>query len=346
MLQFLVFTYLAVLYVRPGEIFPAIATWPILDILSIVSVLVAILSLILKPRAFFAEPQDRFILGFTFAIVVSNPLNHWLGGGIYGLTNFAPVLLCYFLIRAGVQNYSHLRRFTRVFVVLNVFLAVNGLMQVFWGAGFGQIEAMDTSEGIRIQGTGIFNDPNDLGMTLVMAVPFVMASVMGRHTNFFVRVWNILVLAALLTACYYTNSRGTILGLGVVFSAYAYRRYGFVSASTFAGIGLVGLLALGPSRMSAMSADEESAQGRIQAWSEGLQMFKESPLWGVGYRQVLGLYGDRRAQRVRSRPRRARLAWGSTVRRPVLLVFPRHESPAGRRNGGEPVTAVVTQPDK
>jgi putative inorganic carbon (hco3(-)) transporter len=284
-LHFWVLTYLAAQYVRPGEIFPSMATWPILDVLSGVGLLVFILSLVLKPREFYKEPQDLFLLLFTFAIVISNPLNHWVGGALYSFTNFAPVLFCYVLIRAGIQNYSHLRRFTRLFIALNLFLAINGLMQVYLGYGFAPVEAMDTEEGIRIQGTGIFNDPNDLGMTLVMSVPFLMASALGRGTRFFARLLSALVLATVLLACYWTNSRGTILGIGVVFTAYAYRRYGLAKASVFAMVGLVGILALGPSRMSEMSADEDSAQGRIQSWSEGLQMFKGSPLWGVGYRQ-------------------------------------------------------------
>jgi O-antigen ligase len=92
-------------------------------------------------------------------------------------------------------------------------------------------------------------------------------------------------------ACYYTNSRGTILGLGTVFGAFVFRRYGYFTASACAAVGLVALLALGPSRMSQVSSEEASAQGRIQAWSAGIQMFKESPFWGVGYRQFGDIHG-------------------------------------------------------
>lgn len=290
-LHFWVLLYIAVLYVRPGEIFPSVANLPILDVLSAVGALSAGISLILAPRSFLNEPQDQYFLAFLFAIVVSNPLNGWFGGGMPALTNFAPVLFCYFLLRLSVVNEIQLRRMIRLFVALNLFLATNGLLQVFTGAGFGQVEAMDTREGIRIQGTGIFNDPNDLGMTLVMTVPFVLGSLLGAGTRFVVRVASAVVLGALLMACYYTNSRGTMLGLGAVFAAYVYRRFGVATATACAAVGLVGLLALGPSRMSNVTAEEASAQGRIQAWSAGLQMFKESPLWGVGYRRFGDIHG-------------------------------------------------------
>jgi putative inorganic carbon (HCO3(-)) transporter len=267
------------------------ATMPILDTLSLVGALAALLSLILKPRAFWAEPQDKFVLVYAIAIIISNPMRGWVGGGIVALTNFAPVLFCYFLIRMGVQSYTQLRRFIRLFILLNLFLTTNGLMQVYLGAGFGDLEAMDTREGARIMGTGIFNDPNDLGMTLVMSVPFVLGSALGRGTRFFVRLFSLTALVAILLACFYTNSRGTMLGLGIVFAMFVYRRFGVTAAVTCGAIGLVGLLAFGPSRMSTLSSEEASAQGRIQAWSDGLQMFKSSPIRGIGYRRFGDVHG-------------------------------------------------------
>jgi O-antigen ligase len=142
---------------------------------------------------------------------------------------------------------------------------------------------METRDGIRIMGTGIFNDPNDLGMTLVLAIPFVLSRVSAPDTRVLARLGAFIVLVALLAACYYTNSRGTILAIGVTFTVFAYRRAGPYSATAVALVGLVGILVLAPSRMSEMSADEDSAQGRIQAWSEGLQMFKANPVFGVGF---------------------------------------------------------------
>src|SRR5262249_36551228 len=47
--------------------------------------------------------------------------------------------------------------------------------------------------------------------------------------------------------------------------------------------GLLGLVLLGPSRIQDTGTDEASTQGRIQAWSEGLQMLRAHPLTGVGF---------------------------------------------------------------
>jgi O-antigen ligase len=45
----------------------------------------------------------------------------------------------------------------------------------------------------------------------------------------------------------------------------------------------VGLLAVGGTGGRDISADDESAQGRIDAWRAGIQMLKERPFTGVGY---------------------------------------------------------------
>jgi O-antigen ligase len=291
MLHFWVLIYIAAIYVRPGEIIPSLANVPIVNYLSAGGLVLSLLSLALDPRRFWDQPHDKAMLLYWVAIAVSNPAWGYLAGGPEAISNFFPVVFFYFLIRLGVRTHKQIVRVVNLFIWLNVFLAVNGLMQVYTGAGFGQVEALDTREGIRIQGTGIFNDPNDLGMTLVMALAFVLNRVFGQGSRFFTRLTGLVILAALLAACFYTNSRGTMLGIGAVLAMFAYRRFGLSAAGIIGTVGLVGLLALGPSRMSNVSSEEASAQGRIQAWSAGMQMFKESPLTGVGYRRFGDIHG-------------------------------------------------------
>ena len=42
------------------------------------------------------------------------------------------------------------------------------------------------------------------------------------------------------------------------------------------------LLTVGPSRMESMDDKEKSTAGRFESWQEGLEMFREHPLTGVG----------------------------------------------------------------
>lgn len=277
-----VLLFLAGIYVRPGELFPALAEVPIMDILAGAGLLVGAISLALKPRGFWNQPQDFFFLGYYLIIVASNPLNGFMTGGVAALTNFSTVAVTYLLLRMGASTPQQIRRVTQLLTVLTLFLAVNGLMQVYLGAGIGGVQAFETREGARIQGTGIFSDANDLGMAMVTVIPFVLSVVLGR-TGPFVRLLNALMLGILLLACYYTNSRGTIIGVGVVFSIFAFRRFGLFTAASLSAMGLAAILAFGPSRMSQVGSQDASSQGRIQAWAAAIVMFEGSPFWGVGY---------------------------------------------------------------
>jgi putative inorganic carbon (hco3(-)) transporter len=278
-----VLLYIAALYIRPGELFPSLQNTPIMDYLSAGSFAVAVVTMVMNPRKFWDQPHDKFFIAYFLIVIASNPLNGWIGGGQEAFTVFSPVVFCYFLMRVGVRTVEQVQWCTRTLVGLNVFLAVNALLPVF-APHLAGVEAMQTREGVRIQGTGIFNDPNDLGMTLVMTLPLVLSTIVGP-ARFTTRLFASASLIVILTACYYTNSRGTMLGLGIVFTIYAYRRFGIALAVALSSAALVGILAFGPSRMSNVSADEASAQGRIQAWAAGYEMLKESPVWGVGWQR-------------------------------------------------------------
>jgi len=283
MLRFFVLLYVAALYVRPGEIIPAAAGLPLIDYLSMACALVALGSLLLDLRSFWNQPHDRYFLLFFLVIVVSNPAWGYMQGGYDAFFAFLPVVFCYFLIRLGIRTQRDVVTLVVLLVSLNVFLALNGVIQAKTGYGFGGVEVYEGAGGVRIRGTGIFNDPNDLGMTLVTAVPILLSAVIAKGSGFLRRFAATAGLAIVLTACFYTNSRGTVLGLGAVMAVFSYRRLGIVPATLLAVVGVAGLLAFGPSRTAEISSDEASAQGRIQAWIAGFDMLKSSPLFGVGY---------------------------------------------------------------
>ena len=267
------------------------ATMPILDTLSLIGALAALLSLILKPRAFWAEPQDKFVLVYAIAIIISNPMRGWVGGGIVALTNFAPVLFCYFLIRMGGTKLS---------AAPAIHPAVHPVESV---PDDERLDAGLPGSWFRRSGSdGYARRRADHGHWHLQRSErsgddagheSALRNGVGSwpRTRFVVRLFSLTALVAILLACFYTNSRGTMLGVGVVFAMFVYRRFGVTAAAACGAIGLVGLLAFGPSRMSTLSSEEASAQGRIQAWSDGLQMFKSSPIRGIGYRRFGDVHG-------------------------------------------------------
>ena len=212
-MYFFLLVYVTVLYVRPSEIVPALAQVPIVDILTVAGIPIAALSMAMRPQRLIVTPADFCVLGFWAAIVVSNLAWGWFGGAWIGFLNFMPVVFCYILIRASLQTPRQFRGFVYLLVALNLFQAVNGIVQYHTGVGLGGVVAAAGDEH-RIRGTGIFNDPNDLGMTLVMTTPFILAAMCAAGSALWRRVFWFAILAPMVLAMYYTNSRGTIIGLG------------------------------------------------------------------------------------------------------------------------------------
>ena len=272
--------YVTLIYVRPAEIVPEWATIPFVDILTVISAAIGLFSLATKPRRILNLPQDKLLLAF-WAIIAISSFKVWFTGVYYAFLAFMPPVFVYFLIRASVQSVRHFKGLAYLLIALNVFLAVNGIIQYHTGIGLGNVGMILD----RIYGLGIFNDPNDLGMTFVITVPFVLLVIGLTGTWMLFRILGIVALGVILLATYYTNSRGAIIGLGAAMVAYSFIKFSKAKASIVAAL-LVGVISVAaPSRGSEISFDESSAQTRIQSWAEGWAMLKSHPLTGVGYDQ-------------------------------------------------------------
>ena len=273
--------YVTLIYVRPAEIVPEWATIPFVDILTGISAVIGVFSIAAKPRKILDLPQDKLLLAF-WAIIAISSFKVWFSGVYYAFLAFMPPVFVYFLIRASVQSLAQLKGLAYLLIALNVFLAVNGIVQYHTGVGLGDVGMILD----RIYGLGIFNDPNDLGMTFVMTVPFVSARSIGlRGTWLIFRILGIIVLGVLLVAMYYTNSRGAIVGLDATMVAYSFIKFSKPKAMVASAVLIALVTVAAPSRGNEMTFDESSAQTRIQSWAEGWAMLKSHPLTGVGYDQ-------------------------------------------------------------
>jgi len=272
--------YVTLIYVRPAEIYPEWATIPFVDILTGISAAIGIFSLGAKPRKILDLPHDKLILAF-WAIIAISSFKVWFTGVYYAFLAFMPPVFVYFLIRASVQSQAQLKGLAYLLIALNVFLAVNGIVQYHTGIGLGDVGMVLD----RIYGLGIFNDPNDLGMTFVMTVPFVLLAIGLRSTWLLFRLLFIIVLGVILVALYYTNSRGAIVGLAAAMVAYSFIKFSKPKALVSAAVLVAVIAVAAPSRGGEMTFDESSAQTRIQSWAEGWAMLKSHPFTGVGYDQ-------------------------------------------------------------
>jgi putative inorganic carbon (HCO3(-)) transporter len=141
----------------------------------------------------------------------------------------------------------------------------------------------------RLRALGLLNDPNDLAQTLVAALPLVFLA-WRRHNPLRNLLFVLLPAAAMLWAVALTRSRGGLIALAALLWFTFTLRAGTRWARTLRWAGFAGLF-LGLVLFFRLGAADASSMGRLEAWSEGLQMLKYAPIWGVGFGSFADVHG-------------------------------------------------------
>jgi hypothetical protein len=139
----------------------------------------------------------------------------------------------------------------------------------------------------RMCGTGIFNDPNDFSLILVTAIPMCLCWLTDPQSKVSKPFWLILLLF-FGYALMLTHSRGGFLAMMAGLVTLVHLKYGAKKTILLGVIFMPLLLVAFAGRMTSISADEGTGQARIQLWSDGLDIFRYSPVIGIGmdnYRQ-------------------------------------------------------------
>ncbi|NOT88928.1 MAG: O-antigen ligase family protein [Lysobacter sp.] len=268
--------YLLLVLIRPQD-YPALVDSVGLPLQPIMLITAAGFWL-LSPRKHFDAPQYPLLMMFFGVMLVSHVFNGWIGGAIEQIGKFAPVVLAFVVFANGLDRRGRVLKIMATFALCAAVLAVHGIEQRQTGLGWTGVEM---SQGTRIQYVGIFNDPNDLGLLFVSCIPMAAylssrGGLLGLRRLFWLAITGVLIYGV-----YLTDSRGALLALLAVMGVYIWQRKGVIVAGTLGAMAVAVLLAL-PSRFSEIDAEEESAQGRIESWYEGLQMFQGHPVFGVG----------------------------------------------------------------
>lgn len=270
---FIVFLiYLVLLILRPHEFFPGLATTPILQS----TMLTAMGIWALMPNKRVEYPQFKLLIPFMIVVWIGMGLAGWWGGIVKAIEKLLPPLLLFVMTSGAVRSVPQLRVVAVFLIALACTLVLHGHLQLRDGVGWtGAIPIQG-----RITYSGIFNDPNDLGLLIVVAIALSMY-LLGYFRSFLIRL---VLLGGLGWLCYgvlLTDSRGTMLATLTVFAFYVRQRFG-TSAVVIAGIAAIPVL-FATTRLAQLDSEEASAEGRLDAWYEGIQLLLQYPLFGVGF---------------------------------------------------------------
>jgi O-antigen ligase len=287
----LTLVYIVVLFITPPVILPWLAPYRIQLWLALAALACSMPTVLFDRR--WRAPQLAFFAALVVWIPVSlilGPL-HYLGGAIEAVNKFLPEGMVFILVIANCRSLRRLK------LLLFTLLLVAGYF-VFKGAQdyyrneinspfiFTQKVGLEEEElSLRIRGLGTLNDPNDFAQFMLVLIPFVWLGWRpGQRLRKAILIFP--VTALLLWGIFLTHSRGAIVGLAVTLLFALRKKLGTGRATVLTGCLFAVLLAMNFAGGRQISM--QSGSDRLDLWGDGLQAFKTSPLFGVGF----GEYAD------------------------------------------------------
>ena len=246
------------------------------------------------------SPITVCVVGILVACVLSQLSHGQLGiAATFGF-DMLRIIIYYLLVITLVDTPERMRSFIRWIVLFTVVLTGLALLHYH---GMIQIESLDavrqkdidpeTGEVRvipRLCSTGVFNDPNDLSTILVLASIASLFLFENTPRGLGRFLW-LTPLGIFLYALKLTFSRGGLINLAVSLLILCRAKYGWKKTIGISALGLPAVIVLFAGRQTSVDVGSttDTSQQRIQVWAEGLNLFREAPLFGIG----IGNYADR-----------------------------------------------------
>jgi len=282
----------AALFLRPAELIPEWQGVSLYEYLIIACFICALPDVLthLTGRPLEAQPITLCVFGVLAAIMVAQLPSLNLGEAWRTGFFFFKVVVYYILLISVVNTPARVRFFISWVVWCGALLAVVTLLQYHEVITLSTFKTLTEHEldpitgelttlG-RLQGSGLFNDPNELGVMMAAVVP--LALYLLCHSKNGLGILYSVPLGLFLWSIALTHSRGALLALVAGLGALMFTRFGMRRTALLAVCGLPVLLAVFAGRQTSMSAIEGTGQSRLQLWSDWLGEFRASPLFGKG----------------------------------------------------------------
>jgi hypothetical protein len=282
----------AALFIRPSEIIPDLAAVPIYNILISSCLLVSLPAWTneLTHRRRVETPITVCVLGMLAALMMSH-LSH------YNLTYTKDAgldflkFVAYYLLLVGVLNSTG--RLDRFLVCLGGLIGMVTVLSLLHYNGIVTIASMHvgerwdvnsaTGEVYRVSqlyGTGIFSDPNDLSLIMMVGIAISLYKFEARSSA--ARwLWFVPLVAFGYTLALTQSRGGFIAMLASVLSIFV-GRFGWRKAIPLAAVILPLILLLFGGRQTNLETSSGTGQQRIQLWALSFAVIRRMPLFGLG----------------------------------------------------------------
>lgn len=282
--------------VHPFDVIPGYEDVPAYQFCIVGCLLLALPRLVAQFR--FDSLRANAVSCLVLILVVTAGLSQLAHGNLYDARQSAVMMgklaLLYFAILATVNSPKRLRITLAAVAAFVLVMSVLGLLQYYGFVDLQRIShierhTFDSDAGavtvlVRLCGTGLFNDPNDLAVMLVFT-----AIVCGYFLNDpAIRPGNRILFLVPIALCayglYLTHSRGGMLSAVAGVLVFVWARHGRRNALAMLCLMLPLLFAAtrGGSEGVDLDNPEDTFQARLELWSESFEVMRSAPLTGIG----------------------------------------------------------------
>jgi hypothetical protein len=288
---------------RPSDLVPSLSEVPLYEA-AIVLALAARLAQVLEQlsvRALIAQPINLCVVGLLPAVTLSHLVHLNTAATVSSAFGFSKIMIFYLLLVTSVDTAARMNRFLSTVVGCTVVLTALSLLQYYAVIDIPALQSIEDAEIddasgdayylLRLCGAGIFHDPNDFALILITAMVVCLYRIAERGTGPARIVWlgPLLLFTFALTK---THSRGGFMALLTALVILLVGRFGWRRALPLLIATLPAVFILFAGRQTNLSATSDTGQQRIQIWSDGLVLFRATPLFGIGqnrYAEVVGI---------------------------------------------------------
>lgn len=297
---FLTCLYTIVIFWRPQDwMWPWLAAYQPINIIAILALIACGVEIMMGTIKVPQKLPHIFLgLGFYFAILMSHvAITYWVGL-IGSFEHFGKILIFYLLVILTTNSVRKIKILIWVTVGMALYIAIHCYLQQTTGTGFYGHRPLIQPTGIRDEDGnmpmmvrphffGIFDDPNDTALFLVSAAPLCL-TLLPR--------WGILLTLPLALffarISMFTESRGGLMALGVTillfFGQFFSKKWLIVGGAV-----LIFFITFVIPALSSRGLMDQSSFERATFWGEANYIFKENPVFGVGYALLVSDYMDK-----------------------------------------------------
>ncbi len=310
---FLTLLYTALALLSPQDLFPVLGEYRIEVFIVILTLLFSVPAL--AGERLFRIPQVYLLAGLCVATSLSIMIGvGWIGGGLFALEKFLPGAMVFYFVVLNCKGLRQLKVLVAVIALVAAFDvglgakayyaadSVNGCRTVYGTESTAKVspkedvlpacnpllQAVALNDGtyeFRMRAMGFLRDPNELAQFLVMSLPLLWIWWEKKRT-----VHNLLFVIApsalFVWGMYLTHSRGGLIGLMAILMLALKDRVRLVPALAVGAAALSVLIGLNFAGGREISV--QAGSDRFAIWGETLAMFKEAPVFGIGYGMLHG----------------------------------------------------------